>query len=183
MIRIALITMMAIGVTLALGCDRKVADSGEPASPAKPSADAVYAEGDGHDHDHDHGSEEAVPADAHAGDHDHGHGEEVSLGTATIGDMKVELAQGHGHIVAGGGSHLVVKLPHNDKGATVVRAWVGTEDRTLSFVGKGAYAAAHDDYDIHVMAPDPLPEDVRWWVEIEKPDGTRAVGSAQPLMD
>ena len=33
-----------------------------------------------------------------------------------------------------------VKLPYNDKGATIVRAWIGTEDRLKSVAGKGEYA-------------------------------------------
>ena len=77
----------------------------------------------------------------------------------------------------------MVKLPYNDKGATVVRAWIGTEDRTLSLVGKGGYAPSHDDYDVHAIAPDPLPDNVMWWIEIQKPDGTKLVGSIKPLLD
>ena len=77
----------------------------------------------------------------------------------------------------------MIKLPYNDKGETVVRVWIGGEDRTLSSVGKGEYAASHDDYDIHTMAPDPLPEGSKWWLEIEKPDGTKAVGSIPFLKD
>jgi hypothetical protein len=32
------------------------------------------------------------------------------------------------------------------------------------------------------MAPDPLPENTMWWIEIEKTDGTKVLGSAQPVM-
>lgn len=113
---------------------------------------------------------------------DHAH-DEVSLGTVLIGDMSVELAQGHGSVAAGAEGHLVVKLPYTDNGASIVRAWIGTEDRTLSYVGKGEYAASHDDYDVHAMAPDPLPENAMWWIEIEKPDGAKVVGSAEPIMN
>lgn len=113
------------------------------------------------------------------GEEEHAH-DESPLGTVTIGSMKVELAQGHGGVAAGREGHLVVKLPYSDNGATIVRAWIGTEDRTLSFVGKGEYAPSHDDYDVHAMAPDPLPENTMWWIEIEKPDGTKVVGSAKP---
>ena len=118
------------------------------------------------------------PSPADDGGHTH---DEVPLGTVTIGTDAVELAQAHGELVAGGEAHLVVKLPYSDSGSTVVRAWVGTEDRTLSYVGKGEYASSHDDYDVHATAPDPLPDGCRWWVEIEKPDGSKQVGSAQPL--
>lgn len=117
-----------------------------------------------------------------AEDHGHEH-DEVPLGTATIGDMTVELAQGHGKLEAGKEGHLVVKLPYNDKGASIVRAWIGTDDRLKSVVGKGEYAPSHDDYDVHAVAPDPLSENAMWWVEIEKPDGTKVVGSAKPLVD
>lgn len=135
----------------------------------------------GHDHaegqDHDHGTE---TAEAHG--HDHDHGEEVELGVLTAGDMQIAASQSHGNVEAGKEGHLVIKLPHNDAGATVVRAWIGTEDRTLSTVGRGEYAAGHNDYDIHAMAPNPLPEGTMWWVEIEKPDGTKAIGSIAPKM-
>lgn len=145
---------------------------------------------DGHDHgdgqDHDHGTE-TTEAHGHdhamgEGDHDHDHGEEVELGVLTAGDMRIAAAQSHGNVEAGKEGHLVLKLPHNDAGATVVRAWLGTEDRTLSTVGKGEYAPSHDDYDVHAMAPDPLPEDTKWWVEVEKPDGTKVIGSIAPKM-
>lgn len=116
------------------------------------------------------------------GEEQHEHAE-TPLGTVTIGDLEVELAQGHGGIAAGKEGHLVVGLPYSDGGSTIVRAWIGTEDRTLSYVGKGEYAPAHDDYDVHATAPDPLPEDAMWWIEIERPDGTKLVGSAQPLWE
>ena len=117
-----------------------------------------------------------------AEEEDHAHAED-SLGTVDIGGLAVEFAQGHGGVVAGKEGHLVVKLPYSDSGATVVRAWIGTEDRTLSYVGKGEYAPSHGDYDIHASAPDPLPENPMWWVEIEKPDGTKLVGSVKPLFE
>ena len=147
----------------------------------EPHEDGTHTHADGTVHkdgDHDH------PKPEKPDDHDHGHdhGEEVALPTATIGGMQVELAQGHGAIQGGKESHLVVKLPYNDKGETIVRAWIGTEDRTLSTVGKGNYAPSHDDYDIHTMAPNPLPASTMWWIEIEKPDGTKAVGSAKPIL-
>ena len=122
-------------------------------------------------HTHDHGSE---TVDAHGHDHadgghhhDHDHGDEVSLGSFMIGEHEIEAAQSHGNVEAGKEGHLVIKLPYNDNGATVVRAWIGTEDRTLSTVGRGEYAADHDDYDILAVAPDPLPENTLWWVEVE----------------
>lgn len=133
-------------------------------------------------HAHEDGTTHA-DHDGHAeGDHDHAH-DEVPLGTVAIGGMQVELAQGHGAVAAGQEGHIVVKLPYTDNGQTIVRAWIGTNDRTLSFVGKGEYAPSHDDYDVHAMAPDPLPATTMWWIEIQKPDGTKVVGSATPIME
>lgn len=113
---------------------------------------------------------------------DHAH-DEVALGKFDIGGHMVEAAQGHGNVEAGKEGHLVIKLPYKDDGASVTRAWIGSEDRTLSAVGKGEYAPSHDDYDIHSVAPDPLPAGAKWWLEIEKPDGTKAVGSILLLKD
>lgn len=180
-------TILAVFVGLALvtGCERS-AEQGT-AKPADTSAAKdTHEHADGTTHaDHD---EETAHSDEHGHehdgemDHDHDHGEEVSLGAVMIGDMEVELAQSHGKVEAGKEGHLVVKLPYNDGGETVVRAWIGTDDRTMSLVGKGEYAPSHDDYDVHAVAPDPLPENVMWWIEIEKPDGTKVVGSAEPLL-
>ena len=167
--------LAALGLTLA-GCG----ESGSGDDPAQgpdtnDRAEDTHTHDDGSTHD-DHAD------DSHTGEEDHAD-DETALGSTSIGDMTVELAQGHGAVRAGQEGHLVVKLPYNDNGATIVRAWIGTEDRTLSFVGKGEYAPSHDDYDIHAMAPDPLPENTMWWIEIEKPDGAKVVGSAEPIME
>lgn len=148
------------------------ADTHEHAAEAASSGEHVHADGSTH----------ADHADDPMGEEDHAH-DETSLGAVTIGDMRIELAQGHGAIAPGKEGHLVVKLPYRDNGATVVRAWIGTADRTLSFVGKGEYAPSHDDYDIHAIAPDPLPPDAMWWIEIEKPDGTKVVGAADAIKE
>lgn len=117
------------------------------------------------------------------GGHAHDHGQEIPLPPATVGDMTIELAQGHGPLKPGGVGHVVIKLPYSDNGETVVRAWIGGEDRALSSVGEGVYAPSHDDYDVHTMAPDPLPENTMWWIEIEKPDGAKLIGSTEPITD
>ena len=130
---------------------------------------------------HQHGEGEHAHED---GGHEHdaeGHGhDEVPLGEVQIGPHRVRLAQGHGLLSAGEEGHLVVALPFTDGGETTVRAWIGSEDRASSFVGRGEYAAEHDDYDVHATAPDPLPANARWWVELELPDGARHVGSIPP---
>ena len=142
----------------------------------------------GDDHGNEHATEpsspDSAPTDAdaaHAADgHEH---DEESLGTSSVGDWTIELAQGLGHVVPGAESQLVVKLPYSDQGSTIVRAWLGTEDRTLSFVGLGQYAPSHDDYDVLVTAPDPLPAPLLWWFEIEAPDGSKVLGSVAPLVE
>ena len=164
--------LAALGLTLS-GC-------GDSAPSGDNHASGVHTHADGSTHA-DHTNVSKTETDQ-MGDEDHSH-DETALDPATVGDITLELAQGHGAVRAGQEGHLVVKLPYNDNGETVVRAWIGTEDRTLSMVGKGEYAPSHDDYDIHAMAPDPLPENTMWWIEIEKPDGTKVVGSAKPIME
>lgn len=137
---------------------------------------------DDHGHAHEEGKDDHAHEKEEEGEHEHEH-EEIALGTFDVSGISVEAAQGHGEVEPGKEGHLVVKLPYNDNGETVVRVWIGTDDRTLSSVGKGDYAPSHDDYDIHAAAPDPLPEGAKWWLEIEKPDGTKVVGSIPLLKD
>jgi hypothetical protein len=143
----------------AAGLFASCGDSGNDTAPPPTEKDAANQEEEDHDHD------------------------EVALGKFDIGGLMVEASQGHGAVEAGKEGHLVIKLPYSDQGATVVRAWIGTEDRTMSSAGKGDYAASHDDFDIHTLAPDPLPAGAKWWLEIEKPDGTKVVGSMPLLKD
>ncbi|MEM1222402.1 MAG: hypothetical protein AAGH40_06525 [Verrucomicrobiota bacterium] len=133
--------------------------------------------GSEHDHGHDHHGHDHHDHAPKLEEGDHDHGERVRLGVFNISGVYVEAIQAHGMIKAGAEGHLALKLPYSDQGETVVRAWIGNEDRTLSSVGKGKFSAKYSLYDIHMMAPKPLPEDAKWWVEIEKPDGTKALGS------
>lgn len=148
--------------------------------------DTTAAHDDDHDHadgDHDHDHADGDHDHAHEGGmgDEHDHGEEVSLGTTMVGDWEIEAWQGHGELEPGKEMHLVVKLPFEDDGATSVRAWIGTENRLASIVGRGEYAPSHDDYDLHAEAPSPLPDGAKWWIEIERPDGTTAVGSIDAI--
>ncbi len=174
--------MMVLGCALiasAPGCKKseteKPSSTENATTAAKKAAPDTHAHADGTTHEA-HGS-----APEEEENHDHAH-DEVSLGTAAIGELKVEFAQGHGKIEAGKEGHLVVKLPYNDKGATIVRAWIGADDRLKSVVGKGEYAPSHDDYDVHAVAPDPLPSNPMWWVEIQEANGKKSLGSVKPLM-
>lgn len=166
--RSILVPTLALLVVLATGgCKDPLGDTAAVDSPAPADDDHMHPDGTTHD-------------DRPTDDLEH---DEVSLGTVRIGDLDVEAFQAHGVVEAGKESHLVVKLPYNDRGATIIRAWIGTEDRLASYVGRGEYAESHDDFDVHATAPDPLPADVRWWIEIEQPDGTRAVGSIAPRLE
>lgn len=138
---------------------------------------------DDHGHPHPAAAAPGTPQEGKKTEevHDHAHAE-VPLGKFKAGELEIEASQGHGMVAAGKEGHLIIKLPYKDNGASIVRAWIGTEDRTLSAVGKGEYAPSHDDYDIHAVAPSPLPADVKWWVEVAKPDGTKLVGSIAPKM-
>lgn len=174
--------LLAAILWIATGCGGGTESDDSTADGSASAGTHTHADGTTHaDHDHDDAGG-AADEGSRDGDHDHAH-EEVPLETITIAGMEIELAQGHGAVEAGKESHLVVKLPYSDQGETIVRAWLGTEDRTASYVGKGEYAASHDDYDIHATAPDPLPDGVKWWIEIVKPDATKHVGSAKPILD
>lgn len=174
-------TIVAAGMLFTAGCKR---ESNEGAADATASGEAQGRVSPDQGADQGHEREASTAHENAQGATDNGHAhDEVDIGSVTIGDMKVALAQGHGKVAAGKEGHLVVKLPYRDDGATIVRAWIGTEDRTLSYVGKGTYAPSHDDYDVHTNAPDPLPENTMWWIEIAKPDGTKAVGSAKPILE
>lgn len=165
--RTSLALAAILACTLCLpGCGSNSSESGTN----RRTNDDAHQHGAGENAGHDHGD---TPDDQ---DHHH----EVSMGTVRFGDLDVELAQSHGELAPGKELHLVVKLPYSDNGATVVRAWLGTEDRFASVVAKAEYAPSHDDYDIHAIAPDPLPESTMWWIEIEMPDGAKLLGSVKP---
>jgi hypothetical protein len=156
------------GVLTLNGCTK------EPSQPSTAPQAGDHGHEDGEHADHNHAGEDH---DAHMEDD---HADAFSLGTVRAGDLEIELSQGHGEIAPGKELHLTVKLPYSDAGATVVRAWLGTEDRYASVVAKAEYAPAHDDYDVHALAPEPLPENTMWWVEIERPDGTKLLASVAP---
>ncbi|GAB4546245.1 MAG: hypothetical protein Tsb0013_04870 [Phycisphaerales bacterium] len=166
--------LAACGLTACLvgGCGG--GDAGGDA-PDHNGADHAHTDADHDDHDHAEGDH-----DGHDHGHDHDH-EEVSLGTTKIGDVDAECWQAHGDLEPGKEMALVVKLPDSQNGAIKLRAWIGTEDRLSSMVGLADYAPSHDDYDVHVMAPDPLPEGAKWWIEIEYPDGRTKLGSIDAL--
>lgn len=147
--------------------------------------DDGHAHGDD-SHTHADGSTHGAHDDTHThadgsthADHDDGH-ESIVLDPITIEGMSIQLTQNHGPVNAGEEEHLIIKV--DDADILAVRVWIGTEDRTLSFVGKGEYAVINDAFEAHTMAPDPLPENAMWWIEIEKADGSKVIGSAQPVM-
>jgi len=136
--------------------------------------------GGGDNHDHDHGEDHAGHDHDEEGAHGDDHSDAKDLPDATINGVAVKLQQ-VGAIEAGEEAVLLVKLPASDDGQTIVRAWLGGEDRTLYRVEKGHFVADEGVYDVHVIAPAPLPDNAMWWIEIEKPDGSKAVGSTKPI--
>ena len=169
------ITPLALSLALFLpACTDTNSSSGSHAGHGHDHGSDTHEHGEDHSHTHADGS---THADHAQDDHD-----ETPLEPITIGDMTIELAQGHGSIAPNKEGHLVVKLPYSDDGATVVRAWIGTDDRTLSFVGMGEYTASSNQYDIHAIAPETLSDDTMWWIELEKTDGSKLIGSAKPIM-
>lgn len=150
------------------------AGCGQGSSEAQP---ADPAGGHGHDHshdDHDHAEHD------HSGQMDEDHHDEVDIGSIQLGGMEVRLAQGHGQLEPGKELHLVIRLPESDAGSSVIRAWLGTDDRFSSVVSRADYSASSGTYDVHVVAPDPLPEPTLWWIEITRPDGEKLIGSVAP---
>lgn len=137
----------------------------------------------GHEHDsHTHSSGEShAPSGERRATDDHDHSDAEPLGKAMIGEIEIEAWQGHGNAAAGKELHLTVKLPYSDSGASTVRVWIGTEDRFASLVERATYAPSHDDYDAHAVAPDPLPANAAWWIEITRPNGSVHLGSV-PLL-
>ncbi len=179
--RLRLLLCVGLAAGLLSGCGKPEDSASGSSATAESHAedDHDHAEGDGHSHAEgdDHGHAEDDHDDHDHGDDGHDHGDEVSIGTAMVGDIEIECWQGHGEAQAGKELHLVVKLSSDDKGTAIVRAWIGTADRLASVVGKGVYNSETGVYDIHAEAPDPLPADAKWWVEIEDEEGTKQVAS------
>jgi hypothetical protein len=162
----------ATAAILLAGCGPGGGAAPTPADPATAADGTAHSAG--------------APAPARAADSTatpaaHDHHDKARIGTVKIGDLEVELSQGPGAIQPGAQCHLIVKLPDDDGGATSVRAWIGVEDRSRSIVGIGVYATMHEEYRVHTVAPIPLPEESRWWIEVERPDGSIMMGSAPAL--
>ncbi|MBL4810590.1 MAG: hypothetical protein JKY43_11100 [Phycisphaerales bacterium] len=141
----------------------------DPQSAAAETRGHLHADGSWHDGDHAPNMDTEMAPDMH---------DEVPLGIIMFGETPAAVAQGHGAVEAAKEGHLVIVIP-DTLDVTIVRAWIGTEDRTLSNVGKDE-SAENGKYDIHSVAPNPLPENAMWWVEIVLSDGTKAVGSIKP---
>ena len=140
----------------------------ETSKPKAASADShVHADGSTHAN--------------HAEDTQQGH-MEIPLEPVSIDGMDLILTQNHGPVNAGEEEHLIIRITENGDEIEAVRAWIGGEDRSMSYVGKGEYSLLSDAYDIHTIAPDPLPENAMWWIELEKRDGTKVVVSTKPAI-
>jgi hypothetical protein len=120
------------------------------------------------------------PSETSTDDHGHTH-DEVSIGSASVNGITIELAQGGGALAPGKEGHLLVKLSEHN-GTATVRAWIGTPNRLASVVSRGSYDESHGNYNVHAMAPDPMPFECQWWIEIEKPDGSKGVVPGKPIL-
>ena len=135
MIKLTKLAALVAVLFVCASCSKAPTPSPQPAQ----SGDHGHAHGDGDDHAHgEHDNEQESD--------DHDHTNMATLGAIEIGGLKIEASQGHGKVEPGKEGYLAVKLPYNDKGATVIRAWIGVEDRTLSEVGKSHYARQADSY-------------------------------------
>lgn len=155
--RMMLIAVLLPFVAVTLGCER------QPAPPSAPPTEAPKP---------------AAPQSPTAGHT----GEVVELGTVTIGEWTVRAARDKSEIKAGGDAPIDVWLTTSDgKPATVavVRFWIGLEDAKVS---RKARADIEDPrqpnhWHTHADVPDPIPENARLWVEIERDQNETTVGS------
>ena len=152
------ITVLSLSLGLALSMNACTEQSSTPSS---------HSHGD---ETHSHAEESHAAEDLH---------ESIPLGSINISDLRVELTQNHGVVDPGEEEHLIIKFTDGDQSTMTVRAWIGTEDKTRSFVGIGEYSADQGVFDIHTVAPDNLLPDAKWWIEIEKTDGSVHMGSSK----
>lgn len=169
----------------------------EPPAPPGGAGAAVNAADHDHDHDHDHAHDDHDHDHDHAHDHDHGdafpddleppdlsppgsehvlHSDERLIGDAPIARMDMYGVQALGPVRPGEPARLWVFLSRDDGGRTMVRAWIGTNRRADFDVVLGRYDAERGGHVIDTVAPDPLPPMAQWFVELQRPDGTRHTG-------
>jgi hypothetical protein len=150
------ITVLSLSLGLALSMNACTEQSSTPSS---------HSHGD---ETHSHAEESHAAEDLH---------ESIPLGSINISDLRVELTQNHGVVDPGEEEHLIIKFTEGDQSTLTVRAWIGSEDKTRSYVGIGEYSADQGVFNIHTTAPDSLMPDAKWWIELELQDGTIYTGS------
>jgi hypothetical protein len=150
------ITVLSLSLGLALSMNACTEQSSTPSS---------HSHGD---ETHSHAEESHAAVDLH---------ESIPLGSISISELTFELTQNHGIVDPGEEEHLIIKFTEGDQSTLTVRAWIGSEDKTRSYVGIGEYSADQGVFNIHTTAPDSLMPDAKWWIEVEKPNGTKDVVS------
>lgn len=161
--RTKLVTRLTLAASLVAlqACQERKPSSAAP-SPITPPGQAGHA---------DHGASRA------------GHGGPViQLGEATVGPFTVGASRDEGQIVAGKDAPIDVTVTPAATGTSpvvAVRLWIGTEDAKGSVRAKADIEnpAEPNRWHTHVEIPDPLPTELRLWVEIEDEKGERWVGS------
>jgi hypothetical protein len=137
------------------GCGRPVsAPTEEPASdPAAKEAPATP---------------ESAPADPEAAFSEAGdqtYLDPIALAKFTTKVMHIgDISKGHFNLYVEGGEPVAV------------RAWIGDEAATNVVVTKAEYEVDH--HCAHLEVAQPMPEDARFWLEIETADGQRLKGSS-----
>ena len=89
--RLLLGTSLVIALALGAGCERDPVEETGASASGNSLHDNHAHEGGAHE-GQDHGDGDGHDHAEHAEDDGHGHDEEVALGSAMIGDMKVEFA-------------------------------------------------------------------------------------------
>lgn len=158
MMRATTLFTLLLAMTLTVtGCGR------EDSAPA-PATNESPDQSQEHNHNDDH-------ADGHGeGDGGHHSGPKHELGSEEVGDATVTVNQ-VGEVEAGGPATFEIFIDGQDAEPAAVRAWVGNEQAIGSV--KVRAVERPEFYDADLEVPAEMPEDSRFWVDIETEDGER----------
>lgn len=150
------LTTLALMLGLAAfitGCGNENAAPAPEAEDPTASSDASHGHEGGHDDDGHHGGPSHV------------------IGNEQVGPYTVEVTQIGDHVDAGEPVTFEIVITGDADDPEAVRAWVGNEQAIGSVKGR---AVDRDEFwDADLQSPDQMPEDSRFWVEIQTSDGER----------
>ena len=169
--QVAIVTV----VMLLGGCDDGTTTtkkgSGETSS-AKPTPGAEPKAKKSHKGHHHKEGEEHHDDEKHTEEGGGDHPDAVSLGTKTVGGLKLEAKQAE-LVKAGGDGAFDLRITGGAK-PKAVRFWVGLEDQEGSVVERAEEEEESEGtWHTHVEVPDPLPPGSQFWAEIEPQSGER----------